>query len=93
MHSQGDVNGRHLACSPQCQYEIVRDLRQHASHDEATGAKGLLFRSRIKNAQTLCRNAGRTSYKPMPQEILLNQQHASIYDDDLTGCVPTSHKA
>jgi hypothetical protein len=35
----------------------------------------------------------RTSYKPMPQEILLNQQHASIYDDDLTGRVPTSHKA
>jgi hypothetical protein len=24
---------------------------------------------------------------------LLNQQHASIYDDDLTGRVPTSHKA
>jgi hypothetical protein len=35
----------------------------------------------------------RTSYKPMPQELLLNQQHASIYDDDLTGRVPTSHKA
>jgi len=25
-----------------------------------------------------------------PQQIPLNQQHAAIYDDDLTGRVPTS---
>jgi len=69
MHSQGDVNGRHLACSPNADMKpCVIVLRAQCA-------------------------LVRTSYKPMPQEILLNQQHASIYDDDLTGRVPTSHKA